>query len=185
MTVTGLVTAGLFFFLSQAKPLVRLSENKPPSTIFSLSVLLSILLQFIVHFLSLLAALHLCELYSPSTTYTNSEESSVITDGKFHPNVVNSVIYLLSSVMQINNFVVNYRGHPFTKSIQENSPLWRSVLISYGVLLVAATEVLEPLNDLLQLAKFPDPKFRSFFICLMAANFGCSWMIEKMCQKLG
>jgi len=178
MTISGLVTAALFFFLSQAKPLLKLSSHKPPCTVFAVSVTISIIGQFIVHLSSLLGTLYLCELFSPADQLSGSP------DGRFRPNLVNSAVYILSSVMQINNFIVNYRGHPFTQSIKENQQLWRSVLAIYSVLFIACTEVLEPLNDLLQLAKFPSPEFRSCLICLLAANFGLTWIVEKLSQKL-
>jgi magnesium-transporting ATPase (P-type) len=54
MTATGLVIAGLFFLLSQAKPVLHISAQKPTSTIFARAVLASLLGQFAVHFVSLL-----------------------------------------------------------------------------------------------------------------------------------
>jgi manganese-transporting P-type ATPase len=54
MTATGLVIAGLFFLLSQAKPVLHISAQKPTSTIFARAVLTSLLGQFAVHFVSLL-----------------------------------------------------------------------------------------------------------------------------------
>jgi len=177
MTITGLATAGLFFFLSQAKSLPKLSSHKPPSTVFAKSVLISIAGQFLVHLCSLIGTLYMCEVFSPSDQLSGSP------DGRFRPNLVNSAVYMLSSIMQINNFIVNYRGHPFTQSIQENTSLWRSVLVVYGVLFVACTEALEPLNDLLQLAKFPSAEFRSCLICILALNFGLTWTIEKTCHR--
>ena len=40
--------------------------------------------------------------------------------------------------MQVNNFVINYRGHPFTKSIQENTMLYRSIQVIYVAILILA-----------------------------------------------
>ena len=54
--------------------------------------------------------------------------------------------------MQINNFVVNYRGAPFTQNIQDNPALWRSVQVLYGLTALAVSGALEPLNDLLQVS---------------------------------
>jgi cation-transporting ATPase 13A1 len=49
MTAAGLVTAGLFFFLSQAKPMPQLSARPPPHSVFAPSVMASIIGQFAVH----------------------------------------------------------------------------------------------------------------------------------------
>lgn len=178
MTASGLIVAGLFFFLSQAKPLQRVSAIKPPSTVFSRGVALSIMGQFAVHLCSLLAVLQLCH------KHVLSDDFSLAPDGKFQPNIVNSAMFLLSALMQINNFVVNYRGHPFTQSISENVMLWRSVQVLYGVLLVVAGGQLEPLNDLLQMAPFPSSEFQAILVGILGFNFIAAYAVEKFCQSL-
>ena len=85
--------------------------------------------------------------------------------------------------LQVNNFVVNYRGHPFTQSIQENIALWRSVQFIYAALLIIAGGQLEPLNDLLQMAPFPSPTFQAYLIGILLCNFGFCFSVEKLCQK--
>lgn len=178
MTATGLVIAALFFFLSQAKPVPGISTQRPVSSIFAKAVLLSLLGQFLVHFASLLAVLYICE------QYVAVDDFSLSADGKFQPNVVNSAVFLLSALMQVNNFVVNYRGHPFTQSIFENIYLWRSVQVLYGLLVVVAGGQLEPLNDLLQMAPFPSPEFQAYLLAILAFNFGACYGVESVCQKL-
>lgn len=178
MTATGLVIAALFFFLSQAKPVPGISAQRPTSSIFAKAVVLSLLGQFIVHFSSLLAVLYICE------QYVAADDFSLSADGKFQPNVVNSAVFLLSALMQVNNFVVNYRGHPFTQSIFENIYLWRSVQVLYGVLLIVAGGQLEPLNDLLQMAPFPSPEFQAYLLGILAFNFAACYAVETACQKL-
>ena len=177
MTATGLVTAGLFFFLSLATPLDRISSTKPPSSVFSLSIALSVVGQFAVHMCCLIFTLHLCEEHVQN-------DITMTVDGKFYPNIVNSAIFLLTAVMQVNNFVVNYRGHPYTESISENKLLWRTVVAIYAVLLVVAGGQLDPLNDLLQMAPFPNPNFQATLLAVLIANFAASYGIEKLCQKL-
>lgn len=113
MTAAGIITAALFYFLSQAKPLPAISALQPPSSVFALSVMSSVAGQFIVHLISLMITLKLCEQYMDS-----NEDPSLSADTKFQPNVINSAVYVLTVTMQVNNFVINYRGHPFTKSIQ-------------------------------------------------------------------
>lgn len=178
MTASGLITAGLFFFLSQAKPMQHLASIKPPSSVFCRSVSLSIVGQFLVHLACLVATLALCE------RFLTEEDPTMSADGKFQPNTINSAVFLLSAVMQVNNFVVNYRGHPFTQSIQENVPLWRSVQVIYVALLIVAGGQVEPLNDFLQMAPFPSPDFQASIIGVLVANFALCYGIEKFCQTL-
>lgn len=178
MTASGLVTAGLFFFLSQAQPLTKISTEKPPSTIFDRSVMVSIVGQFIVHFFCLLGMLSLC------SKYISMEKYSQAPDGKFQPNLINSSFFLLSSMMQVNNFVVNYRGEPFTKSIFENTMLWRSVQILYLLVLILAGGQVEPLNDLLQMASFPSSEFQAYLVGILMCNLVGTYFIERLSQQL-
>lgn len=92
-------------------------------------------------------------------------------------------LFLHFKCLQVNNFVVNYRGHPFTQSIQENIALWRSVQFIYAALLIIAGGQLEPLNDLLQMAPFPSPTFQAYLIGILLCNFGFCFSVEKLCQK--
>jgi cation-transporting ATPase 13A1 len=126
------------------------------------------------------AALHICELYSNHPSHS----LSVVADGKFQPNLVNSSVFLLSALMQVNNFVVNYRGQPFTEGLAENLYLWRSVQGLYLGLLVLAGGQLEPLNDLLQMAPFPCPEFQALLVAVLAFNFCAAFAIEKACQRM-
>lgn len=178
MTASGLVTAGLFFFLSQAKPVTRLAPSKPPSSVFARSIAASIAGQFVVHLACLVATLVLCE------TYMSTDDSTLTADGKFQPNVINSAMFLLSAVMQVNNFVINYRGHPFTQSIQENATLWRSVQAIYVALLVVAGGQFEPLNDFLQMAPFPSSHFQGLLLLILLLNFGLNYGIELASRRL-
>lgn len=178
MTASGLVVAALFFLLSQAKPLQALSARRPASSVFAPSVALSILGQFTVHLSSLFAVLYLCELHDP----TLASSSSILADGRFQPNLINSAVFLLSAVMQVNNFVVNYRGNPFTQGLTENLPLLRTVQGLYGGLLLAVGGGLEPLNDLLQLAPFPGKEFQAQLLAVLLLNCAATWAMEKFCQ---
>jgi cation-transporting ATPase 13A1 len=178
MTASGLVTAGLFFFLSQAKPLAQLAPARPPSSVFAASISVSIVGQFVIHLASLLATLRLCQ------QYISPDDSTLAMDGKFQPNVINSAMFLLSVAMQINNFVVNYRGHPFTQSIQDNYLLWRSVQAIYLALLVLAGGQFEPLNDLLQMAPFPSANFQGYLLLILLANFSLSYTVEILSRRL-
>ena len=105
-------------------------------------------------------------------------------DGKFYPNIINSAMFLLSATMQVNNFVVNYRGHPFTQSITENKYLWRSVQAIYAALVIVAGGQLEPINDLLQLSAFPNPTFQATLLGTLGLNFAASFVVEKVARRL-
>ena len=97
MTALGLAVAALFFFVSRAEPLEKLSAERPPSRIFCLQVCLSIVGQFLVHLFCLMRSL---ELAKPLVARTRADPSFA-PDGPFRPNVVNTAIFLLSAATQV------------------------------------------------------------------------------------
>ncbi len=201
MTAAGLVTAALFFFLSQSKPMLNIAPYAPPSSVFSKSIITSIIGQFLIHFCSLILALKLAEKYDMYGVDLSSASGSQsryaarvlsrhlhrrisVPDEKFSPNLMNSTVYLLCVATQISNFVVNYRGEPFTQNIQDNPLLYRSVQAMYAILALVVSGVFEPLNDMLQLEAFPCSEYQIMLACLLAFDFGACWFIEKKCQTL-
>jgi cation-transporting ATPase 13A1 len=177
MTCSGLLIAALFFFVSQAKPLNHISAERPPSTVFQKSVSFSIIGQFLIHLTCMYLTLTLCE------TTLNSENVTLIPDGKFIPNLFNSAMFLLSNHMQINNFWINYRGPPFMEDITLNIYLWRSLQVIYIALLIIIGGQFEPINDFLQLIPFPSKQFQIQFLIILIFNSGGNYLIERICRK--
>ena len=181
MTATGLITALLFFFISQAKPLQKLSPFSPPSSIFAKSVIISICGQFLVHFLCIYSVLHICR----EKLAGDLSSSRVIPDAPFQANLVNSCMYLLHLAIQNNNFVINYRGAPFTMSIWDNKMLWRSVQILYALLLLLVSDTFPPVNDLLQLVRLPnDIVFQYQLGLILVFDLTLLYLVEKGSQLL-
>ena len=52
------------------------------------------------------------------------DDPLMVPDGDFHPNILNSIVFILSAWMQLNTFAVNYCGKPFTQPLRENKLLW-------------------------------------------------------------
>ncbi|GMH57838.1 hypothetical protein TrRE_jg1214, partial [Triparma retinervis] len=150
MTFMGVVVAGLFFMTSLARPLKTLSPSRPPISVLSPRSLLSIASQFLVHasFISLGV--------SASLPYVDPFDSASVPDAPFAPTVLNSVVFLVGACVTANTFQTNYVGRPFTESMGENRLFSRALAATAGGLLVAATEVFLPLNQMLQLVPFPE-----------------------------
>lgn len=182
MTVVGLATAGLFYFISTAKPLPHLSEKRPPHSVFAFSVLFSIFGQFLVHICSLFLVLTLCQ-WPISSLEPVLETDRPVADSRFSPNLVNTCVYLLYFMIQINNFFVNYRGHPFTENLTENLLLCRSLQVLYFLILLLITGAFEPLNDLLQLVPFPSIEFTYLFGSILCLDWILAYFAEHLSRR--
>ena len=151
MTVFGIMLAGLFFLISQSKPMIKLSAQKPPSSVFENSVLFSIIGQCIIQITALYVTSLLCSRFKVDGLEVDTNESN---PDEFSPNLINTAVFLVTSTIQVNNFTINYYGHPFMQALSENAMLYRSIGAIYVVLLVLAGGQIEPLNDLFQLIDF-------------------------------
>lgn len=179
MTCSGLVVATLFFFLSQAKPLLDISESRPPSSVFNPAVTLSILGQFVTHLGCMWATMALCDAHSHPDELAYS-----LPDGKFSPNLVNTAMFVLANQMQINNFWVNYRGPPYMEDLRSNKYFWWLLQGVYAALIIVVGGQFEPLNDMLQLVSLPSRDFQIYFLGIMVANTGLAYLIERACRKM-
>lgn len=149
LTAVGVVVAALFFFVTKGQPLEKLSRQRPPYSVLSVEVLTSIAVQFFIHFGCILTVTGL------SQYYLDPFDPSLVPDGGFNPNTLNTATFLMTVLATVNTFLVNYRGRPFMQDLSDNLLLLRTLQASYTVLFACALEVLPPLNELLQLAPLP------------------------------
>lgn len=149
LTVIGIVVAGLFFFITKGEPLSKLSHHRPPSSVLCKQVLCSIAIQFFIHFACIMAVTGL------SKFYLDPYDPSLVPDGAFNPNTLNSATFIMTVLATVNTFAVNYRGRPYMQDLRENKMMMKSLQICYVMLFACALEVFPPINDLIQLAPFP------------------------------
>ncbi|OVA12160.1 Cation-transporting P-type ATPase [Macleaya cordata] len=146
-TISGIFTAAFFLFISHARPLPTLSAARPHPNIFCAYVFLSLLGQFAVHLLFLISSVNEATKYMP--------DECIEPDSEFHPNLVNTVSYMVSMMIQVATFAVNYMGHPFNQSIPENKPFLYALLAAVGFFTVIASDLFRDLNDFLKLVPLP------------------------------
>ena len=172
LTILGVVVAALFFFVTRAEPLSTLSPIRPPASVLCVQALVSIAGQFFLHLATIILATE------AALSFVDPFDPSLVPDGPFNPNVLNSCTFLLTCVstgrwatlgtcklsffrspllfwFSVNTFAVNYRGRPFMKDLRENKLFYRSLQVCYSVLAICALEIFPPLNDLLQLTSLP------------------------------
>jgi cation-transporting ATPase 13A1 len=90
MTVFGMFIACCFLWISRAEPLEKLSARRPQAKVFCAPVMVSLALQFAVHLGSLVAAV------SATQVFIDKDDPAMELDGDFKPNVINTVVFLLS-----------------------------------------------------------------------------------------
>lgn len=149
LTILGIAVAALFYFVTRAEPLTTLSPTRPPSSVLCVEAMLSISLQCLVHLAAILIA------GEAALAFVDPFDPSLVPDGPFNPNVLNSCTFIILCLTTVNTFAVNYRGEPFMQSLPQNMLLYRSLQASYAVLLICALEIFPPLNDLMQLTALP------------------------------
>lgn len=149
-TIAGFLITICFFGVAKSKPLDKLSKERPQSNIFSIYLMLSIIGQVIVHLGSLIYV------RIEAIKYSEELEEEIDLDSEFQPNLLNSAVYLISLMMQISTFAINYEGRPFREGIRENKALFNSLFIVTGIAVAAGLELSPSLNEKMQLVPFPE-----------------------------
>jgi cation-transporting ATPase 13A1 len=149
LTVMGIVVAALFFFVTKGEPVNKLSPRRPPPSVLCLQVLMSIASQFSIHFACIMLTTAL------SKFYLDPFDPSLVPDGAFNPNTLNSATFVMTVLTTVNTFLVNYRGRPYMQDLVENKMMWKAIQFCYITLFVCVLELFPPLNYFMQLAPFP------------------------------
>ncbi|GAA5951154.1 hypothetical protein JCM3765_002402 [Sporobolomyces pararoseus] len=171
VTITGILMSVCFMCISRARPVDKLSKERPLSTIFNFYVVASILTQFAIHVAAFIYLTNLCELFDP--------QADVVVDleAKFSPNLLNSCIYLISLSQQVSTFAINFQGRPFREGITENSALYYGLLGVAAVAFSGATDFVPEFNRWLQLVDM-DSAFRLRLCITMVLDYGGAWIAD-------
>jgi cation-transporting ATPase 13A1 len=162
-TVVGMSVAALFLLLSLVTPVEGLTAARPPARVFHPRLLLSVAGQALVHLAVLVLATHVwADELAPATV-----------DGDFAPNLLNSVVFLLSWTMQTTTFAVNYQGPPFMRPLPQVPGLHRALLLSYLAALVTAAGVLPEVGEWLQLVPMEANVRQMVLACMVADAVAC------------
>jgi len=102
----------------------------------------------------------------------------------FMPNLLNSVVFLVETSQMISVFFANYKGRPWMKGMLENHPLFLSVFLCVAGVIVAAWEMIPQLNDMLQLAPFPNDAFRYKVLILVISTIAGTFLWDRLCVFL-
>lgn len=181
----------MFLFISRAKPLIELSAERPESSVFTLRMFLSLVGQFAMHLGTLILAVKWSQPFTPTYAAHNpaiihrllyhfSDEVTRDPDGDFAPNVLNTVVFLVSSSTTVATFAANYKGRPFMQSLRENTALFRCIVVCILGVICCALEVSPDFNEFLELHTLPDETFRHQLALLMIADLFASVSYEAL-----
>lgn len=177
MTVMGMLMSVSFMTVSRSQPLERLSSVRPLASVFHPSLFLSIMGQFALHLF--------CMLYVVSMAKAHlGAEWTPDLEGVFKPNLINSVVFLVSASQQVSVFAVNLKGPPFMTGMMNNTPLLYSLAISFLGAFFCASETVPQLNKWLQIEPFPDPVFRNIVLGVLAADLGVAFVWDRVLQLI-
>ncbi|KAI9339089.1 hypothetical protein BDR26DRAFT_862609 [Obelidium mucronatum] len=175
-TIAGILITICFFGIAKSSAVERLSKKRPQANVFNHYIVISVLGQVAIHVASLIYIRALANEYS-------DELDEIKLDAEFQPNLLNSAVYLVSLIMQISTFAINYQGEPFRESLFKNKSLYNSLLMVTGIAVLAASEISPELNSSMQLVPFPDD-FRYKLMATMAFDFGGAWVVEVITNFL-
>lgn len=177
MTITGLVLTVASFMVSRSKPLKKLSPQQPAGSIFAPHLFISLLAQFAVH----VAAMMLCSHYVQPYL---AEDHVPKIDEDFSPNILNTVLFLISVAQQVSVYVLNYKGRPYMQGIWDNKPLIYSLVFASGMLLVCTAEVSRELNEFMELASWPSTDLQIKVTGVIAFNLVGTFIADRLATLL-
>jgi len=117
------------------------------------------------------------------------ENEEVDLHGEFKPGMLNTIVFLVSGVQQVTVFVVNLQGRPFMTGVTENRPLLWSLLSTFILTFMFASETVPGLNRYFQLVPFPDENMRDFIVTILVLNLLATygfdlWMKLVFCPHI-
>uniref|UniRef100_A0A915AUB1 Cation-transporting ATPase n=2 Tax=Parascaris univalens TaxID=6257 RepID=A0A915AUB1_PARUN len=176
-TIQGLLLAACFLFISRSRPLKTLAKQRPIPNIFNAYTLLTVSLQFAVHFG--------CLLYVVQEAHRAEPREKIDLDAEFKPNLLNSAVYVMAMALQVSTFAVNYRGRPFMESLMENKPMLYSLLFSGSAVFALASGISPELTEKFELVELPI-EFRNVLVACVTIDLVACFIVDRiLCFLLG
>ncbi|KAH9599949.1 hypothetical protein LSM04_004368 [Trypanosoma melophagium] len=181
MILSGVILSVCFLCMSRSQPLPYLCPQRPITRVFHPYMVCTIFMQFALHLYCMVQTVKLVEEVDSSEVQSMRQIGS---EGEFKPTLLNSAMFLLTTLMGGVIFAVNYRGEPFMQSIRKNKPMFYTLILLAIVVVYFASETDPEGNAVFEIVAFPSTEFRQRFIQLLMVDAGGSFAIEYACLYL-
>ncbi|KNH07107.1 cation-transporting ATPase [Perkinsela sp. CCAP 1560/4] len=177
MVVVSILITICFLWISKAKPLPVLSPKRPFTRIFCGYVIFSILSQFFVHLLVFVGSVWLVDGVDISARVLQGAE---VDDEKFKPTLLNSVNFLVYTMMTVTTFAVNYQGEPFMTPLRQNIVLRNGLIVLAGIITVLSLEIFPDFNLSMEIVPFPSVIFRAKVVALLFFDIFAAYISDRL-----
>lgn len=181
MVSSGIVLAICFLLLSTSKPLPELSQRRPITRVFHPYMLVSIFGQFAVHLYSLASSVELVKNSDPDAFHAQKGEDE---EADFNPSLLNSIVFLMTTLMSACTFAINYKGRPFMTGLRDNKWMLGLLVVLSALVLYCAFEIDPEFNKEFQITPFPSAEFREHFVRLLVIDVAGTWCVEFFADLL-
>lgn len=70
------------------------------------------------------------------------------------------------------------------ESLSENSGLYKSLVFTFGLMMLLASELIPEMNSFLELQPLPSEEFRQELIFLLLADVAITWVYAKVIRRV-
>jgi len=176
-SLESILTSACFFLVSRSLPAKQLSKILPSSTVFAWPVMLSLVIQLIVHLAAFLYGWQLAKSYRAKDFERNLE-------GEFEPNLTNTVIFLIMATSHASSFLSNYEGHPFMMPMSSNKSLFNALIVFIMAIIILSCEVMPALNESLSLVLAPDETMKWKIVMLLLGDLAVTVGVSKVIRSV-
>lgn len=181
MILSGIILTVCFLCMSKSQPMPTLCPQRPITKVFHPYMMCTIFMQFGLHLYSMVETVRLVEEADAEGVATMRQAGA---EGEFKPTLLNSAMFLLTTLIGGVTFAVNYRGEPFMQSIRKNRPMFYSLVVLALAVFYFASEMDPTLNQSFEIVAFPSKEFRERFLQILLMDaLGC-FVIEGLSLKL-
>lgn len=181
MILSGVILSVCFMCMARSKPTSQLCPQRPVTRVFHPYMISTVFLQFALHLHSMMQTVAMVSQVDLATVLDMKKN---VQNEKFKPTLLNSTMFLTTTLMSGITFAVNYPGKPFMERLYKNRVMFIALIILIVVIFTFALQSDPELNTMFEIVAFPSKQFRQRFTSLLIRDVVGSFMIDFICQRL-